>query len=395
MAKPALTATGGGYAPDGWKQWPEDEEFSAQFVRILAAAQDGASTVGECFQTAGRIRAGDRDGWHEAWLVPAARAAARAEAAEAAGHRLTARANWIRAANYFRTAEFFLDSADHRRLPTFERAEACSRRALALFEPAGEVLRIPYANGAHLDAYFLPAPGAGRQPAVIAFGGLDEFKDELIQEMERYALARGLSLLLVDLPGQGGTLRRQGLTARHDTEMPVGACIDYLLGRGDVDPGRIAVYGASLGGYYVTRAAAREHRIACAVSDAAQWKVAKSAEALRARPDGMTATLSRWVFGAGTMDALVAATEPFDLEGVVRDIRCPFLIVSGELDSFGIHNAESVYGEAKAAGVDVTIKWFSPEETGAAHCQIDNPTIGMELICDWIADRLRDPARRA
>jgi hypothetical protein len=38
--------------------------------------------------------------------------------------------------------------------------------------------------------------------------------------------------------------------------------------------------------------------------------------------------------------------------------------------------------------VDVSIKWISPEETGAAHCQIDNPTIGMELICDWLADRL-------
>ncbi|AWB25762.1 MULTISPECIES: alpha/beta hydrolase family protein [Alphaproteobacteria] len=388
MAKPVLTATGGGYAPDGWKQWPEDEEFSAQFVRILAAAQDGASTVGECFQTAGRIQSGDRDGWHESWLTPAERSVSRAEAAEAAGHRLTARANWIRAANYFRTAEFFLDPADPRRLSTFDRIEACSQRALTLFEPAGEIARIPYEDGTHLDAYFLIAPGEGRRPAVIAFGGLDEYKDELIQEMERYALARGLSLLLVDLPGQGGTLRREGITARPDTEVPVGACIDWLLGRDDVDPGRIGVYGASLGGYYVTRAAAREHRVACAVSDAAQWKVAKSAQALLAQPNSMTAVLSRWVFGARDMEELVTVTEPFDLEGVVKDIACPFLIVAGELDSFGTHNAESVYAEAKAAGVDVTIKWFSPEETGAAHCQIDNPTIGMELICDWLADRL-------
>lgn len=394
MGAPDLVATGGGYAPDGWKQWPGDEEFSAQFVRVLAAAQDGASTIGECFQTAGNIRAGDRDGWHHAWLVPAERSAARAEEAERTGHHLTARANWIRAANYFRTAEFFLDPADPRRLPTFDRIEACSHRALALFEPAGEVVRVPYQGGAHLDAYFLPAPGEGRRPAVIAFGGLDEYKDELIQEMERYALARGLSLLLVDLPGQGGTLRRQKIVARPDTEVPVGACVDYLLARDDVDPDRIGVYGASLGGYYVTRAAAREHRVACAVSDAAQWKVAKSAEALRAQPDSMTSVLSRWVFGASDMADLVAVTQPFDLEGVVKDIACPFLIVAGELDSFGTHNAKSVFEEGQAAGVDVGIKWFSPEETGAAHCQIDNPTIGMELICDWLADRLNPAGRR-
>jgi dienelactone hydrolase len=369
-------------------QWPDDEEFSAQFVRILAASQDGASTIGECFQAAGRIRTADRNSWYEAWLIPAERNVLRAEAAESANHLLTAQANWIRAANYLRAAEFFLDPHDPWRLPIFDRIEACSHRALALFDPPGEIVSVPYEDGTHLDAYFIPAPREGSRPAVIAFGGLDEFKDELIQEMQRYALARGLSLLLVDLPGQGGTLRRQGLTARHETEVPIACCIDYLLTRADVDPDRIAIYGASLGGYYVTRAAAREHRVACAVSDAAQWKVAKSADTLRANPGGMTATLSRWVFGADTMDALVAITQPYDLEGVVQGIRCPFLIVAGELDSFGTSNAQSVYDEAVAAGLDVTIKWFSPEETGAAHCQIDNPTIGMEFICDWLADRL-------
>lgn len=383
-----LVATGGGYAPDGWKQWPADEDFSSQFIRILAAAQDGASTIGECFQAAGRVRPGDRESWHAAWQAPAARSMARAEAAGAQGHRLTARANWIRAANYHRTAEFFLDPADPRRLVTFDRVEACSHRALALFEPEGEVVQVPYERGAHLDAYFLPAPGEGRRPAVIAFGGLDEYKDELIQEMERYALGRGMSLLLVDLPGQGATLRRQRLTARHDTEVPVTACVDWLLARGDVDPSRIGLYGASLGGHYATRAAAREPRIACAVADAMQYDVAETAKALARNPDGWTAVLARWVFGAGNMDALVAVARPFDLAGVAKDIRCPFLIVAGELDAFGTDHARRVHDEAKAAGVDVTIAWFSPEETGAAHCQIDNPTIGMERICDWLADRL-------
>ena len=340
MNRRALTALGGGYAADGWKQWPDDEEFSAQFVRILAAAQDGASTLGECFQAAGHIAAGDRNSWHEAWLIPAARSVQRAEQAESERHRLTARANWIRAANYFRAAEFFLDPRDPRR------------------------------------------------PTVVAFGGLDEFKDELIQEMERYALARGLSLLLVDLPGQGGTLRKRGLTARYDTEVPVGACIDYLLTRKDVAPDRIGLYGASLGSYYVTRAASREHRVRCAVSDAAQWKVSESATALSKQPDSMTAVLSRWVFGARDMDELIEIARPFDLEPVVKNIRCPLLIVSGELDSFGTHYAKHLYDADKAAGVDVTLKWFTAEETGAAHCQIDNPTPSMELICDWFVDRL-------
>ena len=101
-----------------------------------------------------------------------------------------------------------------------------------------------------------------------------------------------------------------------------------------------------------------------AVSDAAQWKLGKSAEALRTMRDGMTATLSRWVFGAKDMDGLAEATTPFDQECVITDISCPFLIVAGELDSFGTPNAQSVYDEARSAGPDVTIRWYSAEDTG-------------------------------
>lgn len=382
-----LVATDGGYAPDGWKQWPADEEFSSQFVRILAAAQDGASTVGECFQAAGNIVAGDRESWRRAWLVPALRNAKRAETAEAAGHRATARANWIRAANYFRSAEFFLDPADRRRLPTFHRIEQCSGRALALFDVPGEEVRIPYAD-THLHGYFLPVEAGRTSPAVIAFGGLDEFKDELIQEMEHYARRRGLSLLLVDLPGQGAALRWHKQRARADAEIPIGACIDYLFGRREIDGSRIAVYGASLGSYHAIRAAARDGRIACAVSDGAQWKLAEAAEAMKADPTGMTATLCRWVFGARDMDALVEIARPFDLEGEVRRIACPLLIVCGEADRPGIRAAQALQAEARAGDIDLTLRTFSPDETGAAHCQIDNPTLGMEVICDWLADRL-------
>ena len=40
-----------------------------------------------------------------------------------------------------------------------------------------------------------------------------------------------LGLLLVDGLGQGGTLRRHGLPTRHDYEVPIGKCVDWLLAR--------------------------------------------------------------------------------------------------------------------------------------------------------------------
>src|SRR5688572_6407890 len=102
----ALSATGGGYAADGWLQWPDDSDFSFQFIRILAAAQEGASTIGECFRTAGRIRPRSWESWHEEWMRTGDTSRARAEAAEAKGHKETAKANWLRATNYYRSAEF-------------------------------------------------------------------------------------------------------------------------------------------------------------------------------------------------------------------------------------------------------------------------------------------------
>jgi hypothetical protein len=36
--------------------------------------------------------------------------------------------------------------------------------------------------------------------------------------------------------------------------------------------------------------------------------------------------------------------------------------------------------------VNATLRFVMPEETGAEHCQHDNPTIGQELMADWLAD---------
>ena len=49
--------------------------------------------------------------------------------------------------------------------------------------------------------------------------------------------------------------------------------------------------------------------------------------------------------------------------------------------------ARSTYDYAKAHGVDATMRVLDPEETGAEHCQHDNPTIGQEVLADWLADR--------
>lgn len=78
--------------------------------------------------------------------------------------------------------------------------------------------------------------------------------------------------------------------------------------------------------------------------------------------------------------------EVVQLEGVLNHMRCPYLIVHGAHDMLSVEQATKVYEYANEYGVDATLKLFSDEETGAEHCQHDNPTIGEEYMFDWLAD---------
>ena len=373
------------YEPFGWHHWPEHFFMSYQFRRALGETQEGGGSVSECFQAASRMIPGDLDSWHNEWMVVAERNDARGDAALAAGHVRTAMNCWLRAADNFRSAEFWLAADDPRRLPTFTRCEGASHKWLRHLNPPGEVVEIPYENGKTLPAYFIKSPqGGAQQPVLISVGGLDSFKDELWFMTGRGAVQRGIAVLLVDGPGQGGALRRQNIVSRHDYEVPIGRCIDWLEQRGDVDARRIAVSGSSMGGYYAARAGAREHRLAACISHGAIWDIAQ-----RFADRGESHALAghmKWVIGAQSMAEAVQLAAPFKLEGVLDDMRCPYLVLHGGHDVLGVETVRQVHDYAKSKGIDVTLRLTAAEETGAEHCQHDNPTLGQEIMIDWLAD---------
>jgi hypothetical protein len=67
-------------------------------------------------------------------------------------------------------------------------------------------------------------------------------------------------------------------------------------------------------------------------------------------------------------------------------MRCPYLVVHGGYDVLGVRQANQVYEYAKSKGMDVTLEFLGEDETGADHCQHDNPTIGQEIMADWLVD---------
>lgn len=389
------TDRGPHYEPFGWHHWPEHPWMSYQFRRQLGETQEGAGAISECFQAAKRMVPGDKKSWHAEWMRVADRNRIRGDQAEAAGNVFTARACWLRATNYYRSAEFWLAADDPRRLATFDRCEEVFANAGKYFNPPIEQVKVPYEDGGQLHAHFVPAPNAGvKAPVLIAFGGVDSFKEELLFMVGRAALERGISCLLVDGPGQGATLRREKIPNRFDYEVPVRYCVDYLETREDVDLDRIALSGSSLGGYYAGRAGAFEHRLAAVVSHGAIWSI-ESFWGDATEDHGLAGHI-KWVFGTESVAAALEKGKEFDLHGVLGNMRCPYLVVHGGHDVLGVEQAQLVYDHAREGGVDVTLKLIEEEETGAEHCQHDNPSIGMEYVADWLAQRFGiDQAARA
>lgn len=95
------------YGDGGWIQWPDHEPESIRLRQLLGDAQEGASCVSECLLIAGRIAPGNDESWQQEWYVLANRIAARAHASVASGHLSTARYEWLRALNYYRTSAVF------------------------------------------------------------------------------------------------------------------------------------------------------------------------------------------------------------------------------------------------------------------------------------------------
>ena len=87
------------------------------------------------------------------------------------------------------------------------------------------------------------------------------------------------------------------------------------------------------------------------------------------------------------MKDVAEKTRPFDMRGVFENMKCPYLILHGGHDVLGVQAAREGYEYAKKVGVDVTFMLVEADMTGAEHCQHDNPTLGQELMIDWLADK--------
>jgi dienelactone hydrolase len=263
--------------------------------------------------------------------------------------------------------------------------------------PRIEPVEVPYENTSLPALLVHPdreATGARPAPAMIFFDGFDVTKELQYGYGIPDLAARGVGCLIVDGPGNGESVRFRNLSLIAETENYATPVYEYLAARDEFDPTRIGVMALSLGGYYAPRAAALEPRFACCVAWGAQWDYHEIwARRLEELDSGKVLSLSvppehlQWVLGVSDRAAALKKLEAFRLDGIVQKMACPFLLLHGAGDEqISLELAEKLF---EAAGSkQKALKIFSRDEGGFHHCQVDNITIGVHYMFDWIADVL-------
>lgn len=207
------------------------------------------------------------------------------------------------------------------------------------------------------------------------------------------------------------------MPARPDYEIPVRAAVDYALQRPEVDADQLAIWGASLGGYYAARAAAFEPRLkACVVHGAMYdlWEAQASKQPLlfmlarrwpsllnhdavfdaiaRLDPELQWASANgMWVFDASTRRQLLTEIRRYSLVGVAARIMCPTLILHGEGDHFiAPQQARTLYA---ALICPKTLRMFTADDGAEEHCQMGNLGLLHQVAFDWLDDVFANAGR--
>lgn len=391
----------------------DDPELDFQLLRQLGSAPYGGASVGECLAVAARIRDTGPQAWSDEFAALAGRQRNDADERAAAGHAISARERYLQASNSYRAAEYFSPFGTDRHV---ELGLASRAAFLAAMGAGGvEELWLPW-RGQRLPGYWFVPPGAnGPGPTLVATSGFDGTLEETYFQIGLSALQRGWRVLQICGPGQMDTARTEPDT--HfvpDTEAWVSAWLDRALERPEVDAQRLALLGISFGGYFATRAAAHDPRVAALVAnspviDLRAYMVSFVAgmggdpeEVLTPEEDFSLADIeeipddemsppikemSRSLirrFGQNTFLGTFDYLKQFTVDPASVGCRSLALVGSGE----GGEPIRQYEEFAERAGGPVTRRMFTAAEGADTHCQLGNLTLSNAVTLDWLDETL-------
>jgi pimeloyl-ACP methyl ester carboxylesterase len=391
----------------------KDKEYSFQTIRALGYTAGGAADISEVLNTAYRIREGDDESWYREWLKTAEGREKAGDDFLSRGHRASAGTEFLKASNYYRTAEFFLhtDPHDPRIVNTWRKSRDAFLKAARISDRPIIPVEIPF-EGTTLPGYLCLADGSKKKrPLLVVHSGFDGTAEELYYAVGSFAVRRGYNVLLFEGPGQGRVIRVQKIPFRPDWERVVSPVIDFAVRRREVDPKRIALMGVSMGGYLAPRAAAFEKRIRALIANGGVFDFHATArltpemekaldtregaeetdryvyEAMKTNPSfRWSASNGLFTFGAGSPSEWLKMTRAYTLKGIAERITCETLVVDSE-------NETALRGQAKALydalRTKKTFLMFTKEEGAEEHCQMGAMLISNARILDWLDERMR------
>jgi pimeloyl-ACP methyl ester carboxylesterase len=299
-----------------------DPYVEAAIANWLPRCLQAGMSFNDFQATTGRCESWDE--WLPEWNRTADDAAAAAEQAEAEGHTVTAGEAWLRAAviRHFGKLVWLVDPELHA-LATRQAADEL-RRAHERLGTGAEAIEVRAGEVCVLGILRRPAV-AEPPPLVLLVPGLDSSKEEFFL-LEEAFLRRGMATLSIDGPGQGEASLESAL--RPDYEVAVGAVLDALTARRDLDQRRVGVMATTVGGIFAGRAAAFDERLRAIVMLSTPFSMGALWDSLSPLIKGVFALKARVDDEASARE--LAAT--LDLTGICERIAVPALFVAGDQD---------------------------------------------------------------
>jgi len=385
-----------------------NEDMDFIFTWFLGVSVLYGMSPSQAFLAVTGCRDGSPSDWRRGFLRQARWLTDTARTSAAAGELMLAGQAALGSATAFRAALQYVDPSAADFTALVEEMEGQFQAGARFLGIPVRPIEVPF-EGKTLAGYLLQHD-ARRRPLLVMVGGGDSYREDLFAFAGYPGWKRGYNVLMVDLPGQG-KMPARGFTFRPDMGGAVTTVIDWAEANLGPCLGKTAVYGVSGGGYISAQAAARDSRIEAWVASTPLWDLARVmrrefAAALRA-PRWLVRTALRaarranegadinlrkyaWQFGtedfAGAVEGICAQAAPVDL----RSIRCPSLFLVGESEAEDLkRQADEARDIMTGSGTEVTLRVFTAQEGGDAHCQVNNFRAAHVVVFDWL-DRVLD-----
>jgi acetyl esterase/lipase len=272
------------------------------------------------------------ENWAAIWNELGSRWEKGAREADASGKRDEAKEAYLKAYGYYGIGRHPFPSTPGKK-HAYLKAREMHLAASKYFDIPLERVAISF-QGKEIIGH-LRLPKITPAPLIMHWGGIDNWKEERHTFAERF-VKEGWGCFVLDSPGTGEC----PMLASPDAHRVHVAALDYLTKRPEVDANRIAVVGASFGGYWATKLAHLEpHRLRAVVNWGGgihyffqrEWQE-ESRNADSYLFDLIEARAN--LFGKKTFEELIELMPALSLkaQGLLDQPCAPLLIVNGKED---------------------------------------------------------------